>query len=69
MSNEEHYFENLLYFGEDLGNSNKEVLSEEACRIIELCADYVKLNIESIADKLCCCERTECYRQPKEEKK
>jgi len=42
MSNEEHYFENLLFHGEDCkSNCNKNSLTPEAQRAIKICADYV----------------------------
>ena len=42
MSNEEHYFENLLYHGHDIkGNPNKNGLSKEVQKAIETCALYV----------------------------
>ena len=42
MSCEEHYFENLLFHGEDCGGDlNKNELSQEVQSTIELCADYI----------------------------
>lgn len=42
MSNEEHYFENLLFHGKDCNsNCNKNSLTPEAQRAIEICANYV----------------------------
>ena len=42
MSNLEHYFENLLFYGEDLkGNVNKNTLSAKEQRAVVICADYV----------------------------
>ena len=42
MSNTEHYFENLLFYGEDVkGDWNKNALSEDAQEAVEECADYV----------------------------
>ena len=42
MCNEEHYFENLLFHGEDCkDNCNKNSLTPEVQRAIEICADYV----------------------------
>lgn len=42
MSNEEHYFENLLYHGHDVKrNPNKNGLSKEVQEAIEMCAQYV----------------------------
>jgi len=46
MSCEEHYFENLLFHGEDCKtNCNKNVLSPEVQQAIEICADYVLYTI------------------------
>ena len=39
MSNIEHYFENLLFHGED--NVNKYFLSEEERKAVEICVNYV----------------------------
>lgn len=42
MSNLEHYFENLLFNGQDRGdNCNKNALSAEEQAAVETCADYV----------------------------
>lgn len=42
MTCEEHYFENLLYYGKDIkGNPNKNAISKEKQRAVEICADYV----------------------------
>lgn len=42
MSNLEHYFENLLFNGEDAkDNCNKNSLSKEEQKAVEICADYV----------------------------
>lgn len=42
MSNLEHYFENLLYYGEDIkGEANKNALTEEQQKSVEQCAQYV----------------------------
>ena len=42
MSNLEHYFENLLFYGADIGGEwNKKYLSEEEQKAVEVCADYV----------------------------
>lgn len=42
MSNQEHYFENLLFNGKDIkGEPNKNALSKEVQEAIEICADYV----------------------------
>ena len=42
MTNQEHYFENLLFHGKDCNdNCNKNSLSPEVQRAIEICADYV----------------------------
>ena len=41
----EHYFENLLDMGSDIkGEPNKNALSKEVQRAVEICADYVKYN-------------------------
>lgn len=46
MSCEEHYFENLLFHGEDCKNNcNKNALSPEVQQAIETCADYVLYTI------------------------
>lgn len=42
MSPAEHYFENLLLYGEDInGEPNKNKLSKEVQEIIEMCANYI----------------------------
>ena len=42
MTCTEHYFENLLFYGEDVkGDWNKNALSEDAQEAVEECADYV----------------------------
>ena len=42
MSNLEHYFENLLFYGEDVvGDLNKNSLPPEVQDAVEQCADYV----------------------------
>lgn len=42
MSNLEHYFENLLFNGQDLkGDWNKNALTEAEQKAVEICADYV----------------------------
>ena len=42
MSNLEHYFENLLFHGQDVnGDWNKKSLSEQEQEAVETCADYV----------------------------
>lgn len=42
MSNLEHYFENLLFYGEDCGGEpNKKSLTEEQRKAVEECAGYV----------------------------
>lgn len=40
---QEHYFENLLFHGED--SINKEQLTEKEIEAIELCAQYVLCTI------------------------
>lgn len=38
----EHYFENLLFYGNDVrGDVNKENLTKDERRATEICADYV----------------------------
>ena len=42
MSNLEHYFENLLFQGQDVnGDWNKNTLSEAEQEAVRICADYV----------------------------
>lgn len=42
MSNIEHYFENMLFYGEDTtGNPNKNALTKEEQNAVEECASYV----------------------------
>lgn len=42
MSNLEHYFENLLFYGYDIsGDLNRNELSKEQREAVEECADYV----------------------------
>ena len=42
MSNLEHYFENLLFEGEDCkGEPNKKSLTKSEQEAVEICADYV----------------------------
>ena len=42
MSNLEHYFENLLFEGQDCkGNPNKNSLTHFEQKAVEICADYV----------------------------
>lgn len=42
MTCEEHYFENLLYYGKDVkGECNKNAISKEKQEAIEICANYV----------------------------
>ncbi len=46
MTCEEHYFENLLFYGEDCKtNCNKNALSPEVQEAIEMCAYYVLYTI------------------------
>jgi hypothetical protein len=46
MSNLEHYFENLLYLGKDIGDDiNKNELSKEQQEAVEECANYALCNI------------------------
>ena len=50
MDHIDHYFENLLLFGKDIeGNPNKNALSEEVQKAVEICAFYI------IDNKLSCC--------------
>ena len=54
MSNEEHYFENLIFLGKDCnGEPNKSALSKEVQEAIEICYYYLKTNAFHITDKLC----------------
>lgn len=42
MSNLEHYFENLLYYGKDVYNGlNKQSLTPDEQNAVEVCAQYV----------------------------
>lgn len=42
MSVLEHYFENLLYHGEDVyGGINKQALTQDVQNAVEVCAQYV----------------------------
>ena len=51
MTNEEHYFENLLFHGKDvLGEYNKRELSEDVRIAIEICANYVIYSVFSNRD-------------------
>lgn len=46
MSNLEHYFENLLFSGEDCtGEPNKNVLSKEQQEAVETCVNYILFTI------------------------
>lgn len=46
MSNLEHYFENLLFYGKDVGGEwNKKYLTKEQQEAVEVCADYVLYTI------------------------
>ena len=46
MSNLEHYFENLLFQGSDIGNDvNKNQISKEQQEAVEECVNYVLCNI------------------------
>jgi len=46
MSNLEHYFENLLFHGQDVnGDWNKNTLSEAEQEAVRICADYVLYTI------------------------
>lgn len=58
MSNEEHYFENLIYHGSDevADNCNKNNIKPEVRDAIEICYYYVLYNIfhtkENLAEYL-----------------
>ena len=42
MSNLEHYFENMLFYGKDVNDdANKNTLSPEQQDAVRICADYV----------------------------
>ena len=47
MNNEEHYFANLLYDGDDevAGNHHKDNIKPEIRETIEMCYEYVIKNI------------------------
>ena len=46
MSNLEHYFENLLFQGQDvIGDWNKNTLTEAEQEAVRICADYVLYTI------------------------
>ena len=47
MSREEHYFENLIFTGSDkcTGNANRNSIPVEIRETIEMCYDYVVMNI------------------------
>lgn len=46
MSNLEHYFENLLFHGQDVnGDWNKNTLTKDEQEAVEICADYVLYTI------------------------
>ena len=52
MSNLEHYFENLLYYGEDIkGEANKNALTEEQQKSVEQCAQYVIYSLFGTRDR------------------
>ena len=53
MSNEEHYFENLIFLGKDCkGEPNKSALSKDVQEAIETCYRYLIYNKDSIMYKL-----------------
>lgn len=47
MSSEEHYFENLIHTGSDkcASNANRDSIPVEIRETIEMCYDYVVMNI------------------------
>lgn len=47
MSREEHYFENLIHTGSDTcaDNANKDTISEENRETIEMCYNYIIINV------------------------
>lgn len=47
MSRAEHYFENLIHTGSDecTGNANRDSIPDEIRETIEMCYDYVVMNI------------------------
>lgn len=46
MSNLEHYFENLLFYGQDIkGDWNKNTLTDAEQEAVRICADYVLYDI------------------------
>ena len=53
MSNLEHYFENLLFHGEDVkGDWNKNSLTKEEQNAVEECANYVLYTLFCGRDEL-----------------
>ncbi len=52
MSNLEHYFENLLFYGEDVKDEcNKKSLTEQERAVVEQCANYVVYALFSNRDE------------------
>ena len=65
MSNLEHYFENLLFSGEDIkGNPNKNSLSPEVQRAVEECVDYVLYSLFYDRDDFLDYARHNGYKNP-----
>lgn len=65
MDNAKCYFENLLFFGDDImGGIYKKHLSKEVRETVEMCAQYVIYNLfhgrEDINDYFKC-ELNECF--------
>ena len=53
MSNLEHYFENLLFHGQDInGDLNKNQLTPEQIKAVEICASYVKYTMFNSDEEL-----------------
>lgn len=53
MTRLEHYFENLIYHGEDIeGDLNKNSLTEEEQNVVETCYYYVLHNLFGGRDAL-----------------
>ena len=60
MSNLEHYFENLLFHGEDVrGNVNKLALTPDEQQAVEVCAAYVTYTVFNGPEQLR--KFLECY--------
>lgn len=53
MSNLEHYFENLLVYGKDVsGDVNKNALTADEQKAVEVCAQYVIYTLFEGRDEL-----------------